>query len=306
MGILRGFLLFFLCSLLVLCLFILGIITTISLTILNPEFVNSELDKFDIYSLVIDKFTAQLPIEGAQEAIDTIVTDLKPWLKEQTNTAIYAGYAYLKGNRELNIVIPLESLKLSLKQNLRQYAMASLPPELAGLPEDVIETYLSQAYDKIDTLIPKQFEITETTLGKETMAVLEQAKQIVSYIKLTYVAAVVLAILMILFIAMVHRWRTKPLVRSIGISFITVSITTAIMVIISRAGDTIANLLPINNELIPGLQEKLAQLVTEITAPLIVYSIAFLITGIILIIISILVKSPECNKGYTRFSEQPQ
>lgn len=296
MGILRGFLSFFLCSLLVLCLFILGIITTISLTILNPEFVTSELDKFDIYSVVIDKFTAQLPIEGAQEAIDTIITDLKPWLKEQTNTAIYAGYAYLKGNRELNIVIPLESLKLSLKQNLRQYAISSLPPELAGLPEDVIETYLSQAYDKIDTLIPKQFEITETSLGKETMAVLEQAKQIVSYIKLTYVAAVVLAILMVLFIAMVHRWRTKPLARSIGISFITVGITTAIMVIISRAGDTIANLLPINNELIPGLQEKLAQLVTEVTAPLLIYGIAFLITGIILIIISVLVKSPEYNK----------
>jgi len=296
MGFRRGFLSFFLSFLLILCLFVLGIITSISLTILNPQFVTSELDKLDIYSAVTDTFASQLQIEGAREVIDTIITDLKPWLKEQKNTVIYKGYSYLKGNQELNIVIHLEQLKLTLKENLSVYASTLLPPELAGVSEDFIEIYMKEAFNEIDTLIPERFEITEASLSSEITTVLHQAKQIVSYIKLAYVLSVVLSIIMILLIAIIHNWQTKPLARFIGTSFTTVGITTAIVVIIVRASNIIADLFAHYNEIIPTLQEKLTPLITEITTPLLIYSIAFLVTGIILVMLSFLVKSTEYKK----------
>ncbi|GAI47731.1 unnamed protein product, partial [marine sediment metagenome] len=37
-------------------------------------------------------------------------TELEPWLREQTNIAVYGIYAYLKGDQELDIVIPLEQV----------------------------------------------------------------------------------------------------------------------------------------------------------------------------------------------------
>jgi hypothetical protein len=219
----------------------------------NPQFVTSELDKLDIYSVATDMFASQLQIEGAQETINTIITDLKPWLKEQTNTAIYEGYSYLKGNQELNIIIPLEQLKLTLKENLSRYASTLLPPELAWVSEDFIEIYMKEAFNEIDTLIPEQFELKEASLSSEITTVLHQVKQIVSYIKLAYVLAVVLSIIMILLIAIIHNWQTKPLARFIGTSFTIVGITTAIVVIIIRASNIIADLFANYNEIIPNL-----------------------------------------------------
>ena len=105
---------------LVVFLVTLGIVVTINHTILNPDFVISELDKLDAYSIIADQVKTQLPEEEPYivQVIEETLAELEPWLKDQTATVVYSGYAYLKGKEELNIVIPLEQVRANLKENL--------------------------------------------------------------------------------------------------------------------------------------------------------------------------------------------
>lgn len=119
---------------LVVTLVTLGIVITVNLTILNPNFIISELDKLDIYSIIANQVREQIPTEEPYiaQVVDETIADLEPWLKEQTATVIYGGCAYLKGDQELNIVIPLEQVRTTIKDNIKQAMLESPPPELEG------------------------------------------------------------------------------------------------------------------------------------------------------------------------------
>ena len=168
---------------LVIVLVTLGIVVTINHTILNPNFVISELDKLDVYSIIADQVKNQLPEDEPYIAqiVDETLTELEPWIKEQTTTVVYSGYAYLKGEEELGIIIPLEQLRASLKEHLAAIR-ESPPPELEGVSQSQIEAFISQACTQIDSLIPQQIEINEALLGAEIVTPLQKAKEIISYI----------------------------------------------------------------------------------------------------------------------------
>ncbi len=295
MRIIRGLFSGFFCSLLVTVLFLLGIVVTINLTVLNPDFVVSEFDKLDIYSVIIDEAKAQLPGEELIEAetLDNIITELKPWLEEQTAAVIHAVYGYLKEDQELNVVISLEPVRSIAQENLRQTVLESFPPELQGASESQIEAFLSQVYGEIDNLIPQHFELNETSLGPEIMAGLEQARQIVHYVELGYKALIGLAILLVLLVALVYWWQPKPIARSIGIVFIVVGISFTLATLLSRFIPAAISSLAGQSDILFALQPRLSQLVTDVIAPLQMYGIGFLIAGIALIVISFLLRSPE-------------
>ena len=295
MRIIRGLFSGFFCSLLVTVLFLLGIVITINMTVLNPDFVVSEFDTLDIYSVIIDEAKAQLPGEeliGA-ETLDNIITELEPWLEEQTAAVIHAVYGYLKEDQELNVVISLEPIRAIAQENLRQTVLESLPPQLQGASESQIEAFLSQVYGEIDNLIPQHFELNETSLGPEIMAGLEQARQIVGYIAIGYKVLIGIAVLLVLLVALAHWWQPKPIARSIGIVFTLVGIFFTITALFSRLITGAISRLAGQSDILFELQPKLSQLVTDVMAPLQMYGIGFLIAGIALIIISVLLRSPE-------------
>ena len=60
MSIVRGFFSGILSFFLVITLFLLGIVITINATILNPGFVISEINKLDVYSVMVDQVKAQM------------------------------------------------------------------------------------------------------------------------------------------------------------------------------------------------------------------------------------------------------
>src|SRR4030066_1153261 len=107
MSAVRGFCSGVFCFLLFDVLVLLGIIITVNLTVLNPDFVTAELDKLDVYSVVIEQAKTQLPVQEFidTETVDEIVTELKPWFEEQADTVIHDVYAYLKREQELDVVI---------------------------------------------------------------------------------------------------------------------------------------------------------------------------------------------------------
>ena len=295
MRIIRGLFSGFFCSLLVTVLFLLGIVITINMTVLNPDFVVSEFDKLDIYSVIIDEAKAQLPGEeliGA-ETLDNIITELEPWLEEQTAAVIHAVYGYLKEDQELNVVISLEQVRSIAQENLRQTVLESRPPQLQGASESQIEAFLSQVYGEIDNLIPQHFELNESSLEPEIMAGLEQARQIVGYIAIGYKVLIGIAVLLVLLVAMVHWWQPKPIARSIGIVFGLVGVFFTITALFSRFIPGAISRLAGQSDILFELQPKLSQLVTDVMAPLQMYGIGFLIAGIALIVISFLLRSPE-------------
>lgn len=274
---------------LVIALVTLGIVITINHTILNPNFVISELDKLDAYSIIADEVKNQVPREEPYiaEIIDETLAELEPWLREQTIAAVNSGYAYLKGEGELNIVIPLEQLKTSLKDNLAQAIRESPPPELEGLSSSQIEAFISQACAQIDRQIPQQIEVNEALLGPEIVTQLHKAREIIGYIEIGYKALIGLAALLILIIALIQWWRVKPIARYVGISFTTAGVPSLVAAIVARHFDLQA----IPFDIPPGIAAKLPQLISDCAYPLQIYSAGILIVGIGLIVLSVKLKS---------------
>ena len=297
MSAVRGFFSGVFCFLLFDALVFLGIVITLNLTVLNPDFVTSELDKLDVYSVVIEQAKAQLPGQEFidAETVDEIVTELKPWFEEQADKVIRDVYAYLKGEQELNLVISLEPVRAAVKENVREAMLESLPPELQGVPQSQIDEYMSQIYTGIDNVIPATFQLNETSAGQQITAQLEQVKEVIGYVDTTYKALIALAVLLVLLIALVHWWQPKPITRSIGITFILVGVAgilgSLLDVLIIQALSRLAG----ESSLLLGLQAKLPQLAADLTAPIRMYGIGFLSAGVVLVVISVLFRSPETS-----------
>src|SRR4030042_176486 len=155
MSIVRGFLSGVFGFLLFNVLVLLGLVISLNMTVLNPDFVTAELDKLDVYSVVIEQAKTMLPSQEFidAETVDEIVTELKPWFEEQADKVIRDVYAYLKENRELNVVVSLEPVRAAVKENVREAVLTSLPPQLQGVPQSQIDAYMSQIYAGIDNVI---------------------------------------------------------------------------------------------------------------------------------------------------------
>ena len=274
---------------LVCVLVVLGIVVAVDATILNPEFLISEFDRLDIYSVAMDQVKSQL-VEAEPhmaQIADESLAELEPWLREQAVTVVYAGCAYLKGEEELDITIPLDQPRAILKENLAQTIRESPPPELEGASQAQIEAFISQACAEIDSQTPEQVEINELSVGPEAAAHLREARRIVGYIELGRMALIGLAVVLILVIALIQWWYARAIARYVGIAF-------AIAGTISIVGSMLArSIIPglIRLEIPPAIEAKLPQLVSDSSGPLQIYGIAFLIVGIVLIVLSIKLKS---------------
>jgi len=280
--------------LLTITLIALGIAITLNLTVLNPDFIISELAKTNAYSIISDQVRDQLPTEDPYitQIIDETITELEPWRKEQVNATIYNGYAYLKGNRGLNIIIPLEQVRTCVKENVEQSVCESLPPELEGVSQSQIQVFLSFIYTEIDKQIPSQIEINEAFLGPEVTAQLQKARQIVGYIEISYKILIGLAALLILLIALLQLWQVKPIARYTGIPFTTAGALSLIVPTVARS--VIPGIIPgmIPLEIPDEIMSTLPQLITDFTSPIKTYGIVLLVIGIVLIVLSIKLKSP--------------
>jgi len=80
MKVLKGLALSLLSFLLFLSLSIFGLALTLNLTILNPDFTVSELDRLDIPSLTKDLLSQQIPqdVPYIAEVVDNTIADLEP------------------------------------------------------------------------------------------------------------------------------------------------------------------------------------------------------------------------------------
>jgi len=289
MKLLKGLALTLLSLLLFLSLSIFGLALTLNNTILNPDFVVSELDRLDISSLAKEFISEQIPPEEElmAEVLDDTIADLEPWIREQVSDSVYSSYDYLIGrSQSLSLVISLEPLRDSLKSNLREAVLRSPPPELAGVPPAEVERYFNEFYQQISEQIPPTFEFDESSLSPEVLAQLEQVRQAIGYFQLGYKALIGFILLLILGIILINR-QVKGATRGIGITFLSCGVPWFAGILVAKylAGTQIAQL-----DIPSQLQGWLPQLVDDFLAPLEIFSIGLLVGGVGLIIVSFLYK----------------
>ncbi len=276
-------------------LIILGGIITVENTILNPAFVISEMEKMDAYSIITDQVSLQLKgqfppeVPYVEERIEETITELEPWIREQVNLVIYDGIACLKEEQELHIIIPLEEARGCIKENVKEAILESVPPELEGLPQEIVDLFLTQIYIEIDNQIPEQIEINDSLLGAEVTAQLHQAQQVIRYIEIGDIISISLIVLLVLIIALLQRWRLKAITRYSGLPFIMAGASTLIATFL--AGNFISEVIPA--ELPPEITALLPVLVGDFISPLRTYSTVILAIGIVLLVLSFILKSAD-------------
>ncbi|UCD53796.1 MAG: hypothetical protein JSU76_02480 [Dehalococcoidia bacterium] len=245
----------FLSFLLFCSLSVFGATFAMNRTILNPDFVIAQIDRMDVSSLVEEAAGGQFPL-------GQIPPDLEPWIREQTHTVIYGSYDYLLGKSErLSVVIDLEPVRESLEESMG----------VAGL-------------------IPPTIEINATMIrmmSPETMDMLEQARRYIGYEQLAYRISIGAMIGIIVGLVFLHRRRLKSSARSIGIPCLTCGIPAFVGTLLAGGFATmlLAQLPPS-----PQLQGWLMQSINDLLAPLRMYSIGLMVTGITLLVLSVVYK----------------
>jgi len=293
MNVLKGFGLGILSFLLFLSLSVFGIAFMLNSTLLNPDFVTSEVDKIDVSALVIEmaeeQIGEQLPEEAffLKEALYGVISDQEPWLKEQLNAAIYTGYDFFLGKSErLDIIISLEPLKENLRDSLWQTFNEKLPPELSGLPEDQLKPYFDQYYQEFAGQIPSEFAVDESYIPPEAMEQMILARQYIGYFQTGYYYLIGFMVLLVLGIVLINR-NVRGATRGLGITFLIYGVLEFAGVYISR------NFMPTSLPLpdIPSsLQMWLMGLFGDLLAPLQMFSLGVLIGGVVLLVVSFVYK----------------
>lgn len=289
----------FLGFLLFLSLSVLGLAFAMNRTVLNPDFVISQLDRLDVPSLAEGMLIEQIPEEMGFMAgyLDDVVTDLEPWINEQVRTAVYASYDYLLGRTQsLSLVINMESIKQSLRDSLWQALVASPPPELQGVPPALVEQHFNEFYYEFSEQMPSTIEIDESVIGPEVMGTLEQVRHYIGYLQIAYRAAIGATIAIIVGLVFLHRRQVKGATRSIGIPCLSCGISTYIGTVIIKqvVGTQIA---PVG--LPAQLQAWLPQFLNDALAPLQMFGIGLMVAGTTLLIVSFVYKrrQPSAYEG---------
>lgn len=291
MNVLKGLALGLLIFLLVLSLPIFGVAFLLNQTILNPGFVSSEINKLNVPLLAEELLREQIPEEDFPEEFGDVlvntITDLEPWIQQQVTDGVYSSYDYLSGKSQtLSVVIPLEPVKESLKDNLEEVILQLLPPELAGASPAQIELFLNELYEQIDELLPATFEFSQASLSPEVSAQLEMARQYIGYFQLGYKFLIGFMLLLIVGIALIDR-QIRSTSRKLGIILLPEGVLMLVGVFVVKylAETQIAQFgIP------PYLQEWLPQLVSDFVAPLLMLSIGLLVGGVALLTFSFVYK----------------
>jgi len=266
-------------------------------TILNPDFAIAQIDRLDMPALAGEVLRGQIPfgeivgeMEFFREVVDDVIADLEPWIKEQTDTAVYAGYDYLLGKSEsLNIVIDLRPMKENLRESQGQALTESPPPLLELLPPAELEQLFDQFYGEFAEQIPATYEINESTINMMSpgaMDVLEQARRYIGYEQLAYRISIGAMIGIIVGLIFLHR-RVRGAARSIGTSCLSCGIPAFVftLVIPHFVGTWMAQF-PFPTY----LQGWLSQFLNDLLAPMKMYGIGLMATGIALLVISVVYK----------------
>ncbi len=273
-------------------------------TVLNADFIISLLDDLDLPPLVEEFVNERISEEIPQEVaflLDHIyeaVTQLEPWIEEQAEAVIPPVLDYLLGkSQSLDIAIPLDTVKETLRDVLWQAFLDSPPPDLAGLPPAQLRLEFNQYFEEFTQEIPATFDIDQESLDLEIAQTLDDAeetlgevREYVGYFQTGFIVLIVLIPLTIAGIILINR-NVRSSSRSLGIMFLIYGAFTYAGILIAKnvaesqiPGDTPA-----------ALQSWLPQLMDDSLAPLEMLAIGGIAIGVILLVVSFVYKRHQAQ-----------
>ncbi|MFC2003661.1 hypothetical protein ACFLV4_06965 [Chloroflexota bacterium] len=297
---LLGFLLF-------LSLSLFGTAFMLNQTILNPDFVVSQINKLDLTSLVREtgiiepmiqdlsqQFSQQFPQAGSlvPKVLNDTMDDLEPWVKEEAGKVTYSFHDYLVGKSQtLSMTVSLAPVKDALATNLKETVLES--PQLATAPP-AIKEQITIGIAQLTQEMPATFDLKESAFPPEVRGTLGQVRQGISYFQTAYPALIGFMALLALGIILIYR-QVKGATRSLGSTFLTYGVLGYAGIFAAQylLGTQIGALgLP------SSLQSWLPQFLNSLWAPLQTFNIAVGVIGLVLVIISIVCRhepSVEAN-----------
>ncbi len=352
MKFLKGLGIFIFSFLLFLSLSVFSIGFLLHSTLFNPDFVTSQVDKIDISAMardIVEKEVVQdIPqeVQFLKDVTYDVIDEQEPWLKKQMDSVIYTGYDFLLGkSNQLKITVPLEELKANLKDSLwqtsqkylekelaslsqdqiKQYlqdfvgeiSKENLPPALATLPknqlntyieqylqefggqkpteylppevtkllEDQLKIYFDQYYQELADQIPDKYTIDESSIPSDAMDKLLLARKYIGYFQTGYYALIVFMVLLAGLIFLINR-NVRDTTRTLGIDLLVFGALDMVGVLLTK------NINPVSfiPDIPASLETWLAGLYKDILSIVQIFSIAVLITGIVLLVVSFIVK----------------
>ncbi|MFC1909751.1 hypothetical protein ACFLXC_00445 [Chloroflexota bacterium] len=285
MKILKGFALAVLGIVLFLSISIFGTVFLLDNTVFKADFMTSNLNKLDISAVVTEEMSKQVPpdFQSMMPAVDEIISDAEPWIKQQAALAIKTGYDYLQGRSpHLNIVVDLNPVIEKIKPALSDAIILQLPPEVKQLPTAQMEQYVEQYYQQLVQQIPTSLSVNENNIPPDLRAIFDPVRQGFIYYQITYWGLVGLMVLLTLLIILIHR-SVRGETRILGIIFLVYgAIQYAGLYALKAIG---LPQLPLS-DMPSAVQAWLPQFLREVVYPLELYSLGFLIAGIILLVVS--------------------
>jgi hypothetical protein len=277
---------------------------TLKNTLLNKDFVTTLINKLDIYALTTayleEQFSANIPPDQQQlvKYFDSAAPKLEPWIEQQAGTIIGSFLDYILGeSQNLNVVIPLDSIKPTLKSALREAFMQSPPSELTGATQAQLGTYFNQYYHDFATQMPSTLVIDKSIIGTNIQAdfakaladaesKLKLARQVIGYFQFGYTLLIAfIAVLVLGIILTSHEVRTST--RILGILFIAYGALWYASVWVARFAQQPKFVVAIAP---PSLQAWLFPFIDSLLHPLEMFSLGCLIGGIVLLVVSYVYK----------------
>ncbi len=181
-------------------------VNTINETLLNPDFIEIELDGLGFYSIVQGKIIESIGDDRAAGIINRSVTEA--WIKQQTHLLLKNTFGYLRSETDtVNITISLGEIKDNLLAE-------------SGLPSVVGNAFR----DEIDKQFPDTIDLCDYLKLKET-GILEQLRMFFGYFKIFSYALVLIVVIIILLIVLVAR-NLGTISLTLGLSLLFCGILT--------------------------------------------------------------------------------
>jgi len=283
-------------------------------TLFSSDFIVAVIDTMDgplLAQIFLENFEEeiaqefQLPEEAFSHLVadfGELLTDLKPWVKEQIGYAAGPMADYLTGKVEnFSVTISLKPLVDGLRGMLLGVFLDFPPDELKGLPPEELE----QAFDAFwadftKERLPTAFQIDETVIGNdaplqiasftsEAEASLRQAREYIGYVRLAYILSIVISALLIVGIVLIHR-NVKGSTRTLGIVFL---VSGLVVLAVALVGKNVGGeqMLQAMLDKPPQLQVWSSRVLVDLLAPLQWFGIGFIAGGIALLVVSFVYKS---------------
>jgi len=193
--------------------------------------------------------------------------------------------------------LPEELQQTAIEQYLRELAglklTEAIPAEISGQFENLMKQYFDQYYAEFTNDIPDSFIVDEAKIGPNTMDSLLMVRKYIGYFQTGYYWVVIFMVLMAGLIFVIN-YNVKVTARTLGIDLLVFGILDVGGGIISKNLSPI-KLIPNISQIPVSVQNIIDNLYKDITSIALNFGIGVLAAGIVLLVVSFIVKRKEAK-----------